>query len=49
VSNAFGYALVAALGNVVGALAVTRTLERLLAEVLEDPSRNTRDYLLSRV
>ena len=117
-SNAFGYALVAALGNVVGALAVTRraarelaliehfvafgagfmlavalvevlpeafarsgtaapalvlagylavkgddllaagvrpgpqvgeTLERLLAEVLEDPSRNTRDYLLSRV
>ncbi len=25
------------------------TLERLLAEVLEDPTRNTRDYLLSRV
>jgi len=25
------------------------TLERLLAEVLEDPARNTRDYLLSRV
>jgi len=28
---------------------VGETLERLLAEVLEDPSRNTRDYLLSRV
>src|SRR5881227_2054797 len=28
---------------------VGQTLERLLAEVLEDPSRNTRDYLLSRV
>jgi tRNA nucleotidyltransferase (CCA-adding enzyme) len=25
------------------------TLQRLLAEVLEDPSRNTRQYLLSRV
>src|SRR3989454_148434 len=28
---------------------VGETLERLLAEVLEDPSRNTRDYLRSRV
>jgi len=28
---------------------VGQTLERLLDEVLEDPSRNTRDYLLSRV
>ena len=28
---------------------VGTTLERLLAEVLEDPSRNTRSYLLSRV
>jgi len=28
---------------------VGETLERLLAEVLEDPTRNTRDYLLSRV
>ena len=28
---------------------VGETLERLLAEVLEDPSRNTREYLLSRV
>src|SRR5881397_3337898 len=28
---------------------VGETLERLLAAVLEDPSRNTRDYLLSRV
>jgi len=28
---------------------VGETLERLLAEVLEDPARNTRDYLLSRV
>src|SRR3989454_9884332 len=28
---------------------VGQTLERLLAEVLEDPARNTRDYLLSRV
>src|SRR5881296_612309 len=28
---------------------VGETLERLLAEVLEEPSRNTRDYLLSRV
>src|SRR5438445_7448883 len=28
---------------------VGETLERLLAQVLEDPSRNTRDYLLSRV
>jgi len=28
---------------------VGATLERLLAEVLEDPTRNTRDYLLSRV
>ena len=28
---------------------VGETLARLLAEVLEDPSRNTRDYLLSRV
>jgi tRNA nucleotidyltransferase (CCA-adding enzyme) len=28
---------------------VGETLGRLLAEVLEDPSRNTRDYLLSRV
>jgi hypothetical protein len=25
------------------------TLQRLLAEVLDDPARNTRDYLLSRV
>src|SRR5881409_7450 len=31
VSNAFGYALVAALGNVVGALAVTRRAARELA------------------
>ncbi len=30
-SNAFGYALVAALGNVVGALAVTRRAARELA------------------
>ena len=28
---------------------VGETLGRLLAEVLEDPARNTRDYLLSRV
>ncbi len=28
---------------------VGETLERLLTEVLEDPTRNTRDYLLSRV
>src|SRR5213594_4963852 len=28
---------------------VGETLERLLAEVLEDPTRNTRDFLLSRV
>jgi tRNA nucleotidyltransferase (CCA-adding enzyme) len=28
---------------------VGETLERLLAEVLEDPSRNTKEYLLSRV
>jgi len=28
---------------------VGETLERLLAEVLEDPTRNTRNYLLSRV
>jgi tRNA nucleotidyltransferase (CCA-adding enzyme) len=28
---------------------VGETLARLLAEVLEDPTRNTRDYLLSRV
>ena len=28
---------------------VGETLERLLAEVLEEPTRNTRDYLLSRV
>src|SRR5882762_7552885 len=28
---------------------VGQTLERLLTEVLEDPTRNTRDYLLSRV
>jgi len=28
---------------------VGETLERLLAEVLEDPTRNTREYLLSRV
>ncbi len=28
---------------------VGETLERLLADVLEDPTRNTRDYLLSRV
>jgi len=28
---------------------VGETLERLLAEVLEDPTRNIRDYLLSRV
>jgi tRNA nucleotidyltransferase (CCA-adding enzyme) len=28
---------------------VGETLERLLAEVLDDPTRNTRDYLLSRV
>jgi len=28
---------------------VGETLERLLAEVLEDPTRNTRDHLLSRV
>jgi len=28
---------------------VGETLERLLAAVLEDPSRNTRDDLLSRV
>ncbi len=28
---------------------VGETLERLLSEVLEDPTRNTRDYLLSRV
>src|SRR6267143_2183516 len=28
---------------------VGETLQRLLAEVLEDPTRNTRDYLLSRV
>ena len=28
---------------------VGETLQRLLAEVLEDPARNTRDYLLSRV
>jgi tRNA nucleotidyltransferase (CCA-adding enzyme) len=28
---------------------VGETLQRLLAEVLEDPSRNTREYLLSRV
>ena len=25
------------------------TLQRLLAEVLEDPARNTKQYLLSRV
>lgn len=30
-------------------LAVGETLQRLLAEVLEDPRRNTREYLLSRV
>jgi tRNA nucleotidyltransferase (CCA-adding enzyme) len=29
--------------------AVGETLQRLLAEVLEDPRRNTREYLLSRV
>jgi tRNA nucleotidyltransferase (CCA-adding enzyme) len=29
--------------------AVGETLQRLLGEVLEDPTRNTRDYLLSRV
>ena len=29
--------------------AVGETLERLLAEVLEDPARNTKEYLLSRV
>jgi hypothetical protein len=28
---------------------VGQALERLLGEVLEDPARNTRDYLLSRV
>jgi hypothetical protein len=28
---------------------VGETLQRLLDEVLEDPTRNTRDYLLSRV
>jgi tRNA nucleotidyltransferase (CCA-adding enzyme) len=28
---------------------VGQTLERLLADVLEDPTRNTREYLLSRV
>jgi tRNA nucleotidyltransferase/poly(A) polymerase len=28
---------------------VGATLQRLLAEVLDDPTRNTRDYLLSRV
>jgi tRNA nucleotidyltransferase (CCA-adding enzyme) len=28
---------------------VGETLQKLLAEVLEDPARNTRDYLLSRV
>jgi tRNA nucleotidyltransferase (CCA-adding enzyme) len=28
---------------------VGETLQRLLVEVLEDPTRNTRDYLLSRV
>ena len=28
---------------------VGETLQRLLAEVLEDPKRNTRDGLLSRV
>ena len=28
---------------------VGETLERLLTEVLEDPTRNTREYLLSRV
>ncbi len=28
---------------------VGETLQRLLADVLEDPTRNTRDYLLSRV
>jgi tRNA nucleotidyltransferase (CCA-adding enzyme) len=28
---------------------VGEALRRLLAEVLEDPRRNTRDYLLSRV
>ena len=28
---------------------VGAALERLLAEVLEDPTRNTRAYLLSRV
>ena len=28
---------------------VGETLQRLLAEVLEDPARNTREYLLSRV
>jgi hypothetical protein len=28
---------------------VGEALERLLAEVLEDPTRNTKDHLLSRV
>ncbi len=28
---------------------VGAALQRLLAEVLEDPSRNTKEYLLSRV
>jgi tRNA nucleotidyltransferase (CCA-adding enzyme) len=28
---------------------VGETLQRLLAEVLEDPTRNTKEYLLSRV
>jgi len=28
---------------------VGEVLQRLLAEVLEDPQRNTKDYLLSRV
>jgi len=28
---------------------VGETLERLLGEVLEDPRRNTKEYLLSRV
>jgi len=28
---------------------VGETLQRLLAEVLEDPARNTKQYLLSRV
>jgi tRNA nucleotidyltransferase (CCA-adding enzyme) len=28
---------------------VGETLARLLADVLEDPARNTRQYLLSRV